>query len=473
MKFLKIHQIRLLLMCLATFNLSMAQEAELSNLSLNDLNAFDSPGENWEITSAFISDFAKPWGIKKLDKGSGVLVNNLTKVHRSHLITKKEFGDIYLELDFMMDKGSNAGVYLQGRYEIQLLDSWRKEDPIFSDCGGIYQRWNSTAEVKGFEGVAPLQNATRAPGLWQQLRIRFRAPRFNSDGKKIANARFEEVYLNDVLVQQQVEVLGPTRSAKFGDEKSMGPLMIQGDHGKLAIRNIKYSDFTYDVPSNNKRANGLIILNPDKKPYLLRSFLDYQGEKLNYVVSIGTHEGIHYSYDVSQGSLLQVWRGRFMDVTDMWHSRGISQVAMPLGSVVPLFRGPSIAYLSNKDAEWPENVNLEDMHDTSYILDQKGIPTFKYKLKGVSVRDKIELENNGESLRRNLAIENSTENLYCRVISAKQLELVSKNLYRVNGMYYVRLNQNSSPIIRETAKGQEMLLTLGKYEKSFSYSIIW
>src|SRR5699024_10727548 len=113
--------------------------------------------------------------------------------------------------------------------------------PSFSDCGGVYQRWDENKnEDKGYEGVPPLINACMAPGLWQNIKIYFRAPRFDSVGEKIQNARFEKVILNGVLVQDQIEVTGPTRAAYFSDEKEEGPLMIQGDHGKVALRNIKY-----------------------------------------------------------------------------------------------------------------------------------------------------------------------------------------------------------------------------------------
>ncbi len=130
-----------------------------------------------------------------------------------HLYTKEEFGDIELELDFMMAKNSNSGVYLQGRYEIQLLDSWMKLDPTSSDAGGVYLRW--TPERGEFEGTPPVMNVSRAPGLWQHLSIKFRAPRFNDKGEKTENARFVSVYLNGVLVQQEVEVTGPTGSGMF------------------------------------------------------------------------------------------------------------------------------------------------------------------------------------------------------------------------------------------------------------------
>ena len=65
-------------------------------------------------------------------------MNRPTKKDNGHLFTNLEHGDIELELDFMMAKGSNAGVYLQGRYEIQMFDSWGVEHPAFFDCGGIY-----------------------------------------------------------------------------------------------------------------------------------------------------------------------------------------------------------------------------------------------------------------------------------------------------------------------------------------------
>ncbi len=99
---------------------------------------------------------------------------------------------------------------------------------------------------KASKGYAPRFNACRAPGLWQRLAIKFKAPRFDEQGKKIANARFVEVVLNGAIVQKDVEVTGPTRAAAFDDEKPSGPLMIQGDHGPVAIRNVRYK--TYETP---------------------------------------------------------------------------------------------------------------------------------------------------------------------------------------------------------------------------------
>ena len=106
--------------------------------------------------------------------GDGVLVNLPTEAANANLLTAWEHGDLELSLEFLMPTGSNSGVYLQGRYELQLLDSWGHARPTFSDCGGIYQRWDQARE-QGFEDRAPRYNASRAPGLWQELKIVFRA----------------------------------------------------------------------------------------------------------------------------------------------------------------------------------------------------------------------------------------------------------------------------------------------------------
>ena len=89
----------------------------------------------------------------------------------------------------------------------------------------------------------PRQNACRAPGLWQHVEIFFRAPRFAA-GRKITNARFAKVSVNGVVVQENVQVTGPTRGAAYLDERSSGPLVVEGEHGALALRNIRYKSYT-------------------------------------------------------------------------------------------------------------------------------------------------------------------------------------------------------------------------------------
>lgn len=169
--------------------------------------------------------------------GKGVLVNG-PDGKTVNLFSKVESGDVLAHIEFMVPKGSNSGVYFQGRYEVQILDSWGVPSPTYTDCGGIYQRWDEARDPKGYEGHAPRMNASLAPGEWQTYDVIFRAPRFDSNGKKTENARFIRVLHNGRVVHENVEVTGPTRAAAFEDEKPTGPLMFQGDHGPVAYRNI-------------------------------------------------------------------------------------------------------------------------------------------------------------------------------------------------------------------------------------------
>ena len=218
-------------------------------IPLDSLAAFQAPAANWQLAGGLGGD---PRTQKKLTPlpGAGVLVNNPTEAARGHLVTTADHGDAEIDLDFLLTPGSNSGVYLMGRYEVQLFDSWKVKAPTFADCGGIYQRWDAARGPghEGFEGTAPRANAARAPGLWQHLHIEFQAPRFDPSGKKTANAHFTKVVLNNFIVQENVDVSGPTRAALFTDEAPLGPLMIQGDHGPVAIRALAIKRFDPAAP---------------------------------------------------------------------------------------------------------------------------------------------------------------------------------------------------------------------------------
>lgn len=212
---------------------------------LEDLSAFDSPGANWRVVGAVSADLRREHHLDT-SAGAGMLANLPAAGRETNLFTEWQHGDLELELDVLMPRGSNSGIYLQGRYEVQLLDSWGVRTPTFADAAGIYERWDESRPdgARGYEGHAPRVNASRAPGLWQTLRILFRAPRFDDAGNKTANARFVRVVHNGVVVHENVDVTRPTRAAAFQDEQPLGPLMFQGDHGPVAFRNIRYKRYT-------------------------------------------------------------------------------------------------------------------------------------------------------------------------------------------------------------------------------------
>ncbi len=209
-------------------------------VSLDSLAAFRPVSANWQLAGGLGGD---PRHDKQLTPvaGTGVLVNNpRVGATNDALVTTWEHGDMDLDFDFLIPPGSNSGVYLQGRYEVQIFDSWGVKAPEYSDNGGIYQRWDPArgAGQEGYDGHAPKANASRAPGLWQHLHVEFRAAQFDAAGKKIRPARFERIVLNGYTIQEDVELSGPTRGAMFPDESRPAPLAIQGDHGSMALRNL-------------------------------------------------------------------------------------------------------------------------------------------------------------------------------------------------------------------------------------------
>jgi hypothetical protein len=149
-----------------------------------------------------------------------------------NIASKRSFKDFQLHLEFwlpLMAKATgqaraNSGVYLQGLYEVQVLDSYGLAS-TWSDCGGIY-------------GVAvPLVNACRPPEQWQTYDVVFHAPKFDAQGNKASNARVT-VLQNGILIHDNVEIPAPTLANLGNDPKAAGPLMLQ-DHGNaVRYRNI-------------------------------------------------------------------------------------------------------------------------------------------------------------------------------------------------------------------------------------------
>lgn len=151
----------------------------------------------------------------------GLLVQGVT--------TREEFGDkrIHIEakLGFMPEhrneNRANSGIYIQNRYEVQILDSF-VQPALVNGNGALYN------EVK------PKINVSYPPLTWQTYDIFFRAPRFDKDGTKIENARLT-VYLNGILVHDQVELESGTGAGGSREEVETGELVLQ-NHGGDPVR---------------------------------------------------------------------------------------------------------------------------------------------------------------------------------------------------------------------------------------------
>lgn len=192
---------------------------------------------NWQTKSS-VAKGSNKWTVgqprlaanpSQLDVTSpeGAMVNLATQHGDSwDIYSKQKFGSCHLELDVLVPKGSNSGIYMMGEYELQVFDSYGKTTLGTGDMGAIY-------------GASPPPvNACKAPGEWQHVVIDWQAPSFDANGTKTANARFVKVVLNGNLLHQNLEMKGPTPGGVSGKEAPEGPLMFQGNHGAVAYRNI-------------------------------------------------------------------------------------------------------------------------------------------------------------------------------------------------------------------------------------------
>lgn len=586
-------------------------------LNLDDLKGFKPVAKNWQIVGDVYVDQNKERTFVS-SSGTGILLNNPDKDNKENLFTTFEHGDIEIEMDVMMPIHSNSGLYFQGRYEVQLYDSWGKEKAEYYDIGGIYQRWDADRQVKGYEGYPPSINAAKAPGLWQHFKIIFHAPKFDEAGNKIKNAWFEEVWLNGELLHKNQEVSGPTTSATFDDEKNMGPLMIQGDHAGVAIRNIKYKlyedkkvtlsglkmkefeaaypfipdynaltaerELTTDSISSNmatgERAKKLLVYNGNMKipktgeylfemrvrlggglllidgdtianlngdyyhdqpayglvalkqgevPFTLiynkhrpfwkglslqaegpgiarhnlhapqsfilkpgggnkitietntktviqRSFLLHEGEKRTHCISVATPKGINYSFDLSFGSLLQVWKGDFFDATEMWDNRGIEQIGSPIGSPIVIHGNPDFAFLESEDAIWPDTIPSKTTYkQLGYELDLKGNPSFFTQLDDIMITNRFVPNDSLRKLNRVISM-NANMEIWHKIAEGSIIEKLPDATYAIDDKnYFVNLTSNEKyqTVIRKSTGKDELIIKIPTGNQEINYTITW
>ncbi|SFT52299.1 protein of unknown function [Algoriphagus locisalis] len=521
-----------------------------------DLNSFEGNKGSWTEVGKVWADPTVPNELQSAD-GSGVMANLPGKKNPgADIISKEKYGDVDLSLEYMVAPESNSGVYLQGNYEIQILDSWANTTTKPGDNGGIYQRWDDSKPEgqKGYQGYAPRQNVSKAPGIWQKLEVSFQAAKFDAAGKKIENARFLSVRLNGVTIHENLEVFGPTRGSLTGEDVALGPLRIQGDHGAVAFRNIEITPFNAKTPTvsgvsyetfqgsfNNleelagktatakgsaaslsevpasvsdvnltkynanlnvaeageyqitlqvpgglagfvvgnetlselsnrgvrvrKQLNagnnpiqiiasknrnwsvdgfnmaisgpGLrntellvseagayqetdpILVDADETP-VLRSFRDIPNTpRLSHVVSVASKAQVNYAYDMETGTLIQVWRGEFLDATPMWNSRG-NGVSVPLGSVINL-TSPAINAV-NSDYSASEEFRTKGYQ----LMNGSEDVVFSYLLSGQTVKDEIKVLESGKGIKRSVS---GAGNGFYKVAAGTEIEKVGKGYY--------------------------------------------
>jgi hypothetical protein len=509
-----------------------------------------------------------------------------------------------------LPKKGNSGVYLQGRYEVQLADSWGKKKLNFGDCGGIYERWDDARgkSNEGFDGYAPRQNASKAPGLWQSMEIDFQAPRFDASGKKIQNAMFKKVILNGILIHENIEVLGVTRGAVSQQEVASAPILVQGDHTQVAFKNLRYETYdkpsvrmgpvTYDyytgkftepvigsakivesgklekltykvikakndylihyqadleVPEADRyefqsywtgsgvvkidgialnqgahwysekvsanvnlaagkhrleviqikdfpwgpqalglfvkrlgshpvalhertslvdpEAVGMIEVKANAEPVFQRSFAFHEGKKKMYVIQVGDPSGMHYSYDIKQGALLQMWRGPFLNATQMWENRGEPQTSEPLGVAVTL------------DGQFPLVLDHQAQADSTELVYKgfrvyDGRPIFMYHWPAANLHIEDYLRPNaaGTGLQRTLTYKSTSSMQTATELvlgnSYQGIASVSNNIIGLQGQsYFVQWDGSKAEVLSPKQGLKQARIPVQGNE--ISYQLIW
>jgi len=182
--------------------------------SLYNFESIKGGSANWTIESNYFS----------VSPGTG-------NIH-----TKEHFGDMQLHIEWRTpaedigkegQKNGNSGIYIMGKYEVQVLNSYQNETYPDGQAGAIYKQH------------PPMVNASRAPGEWQVYDIVFRAPRFNNDSTVKEPGRLT-VFHNGILIQYHAEIQGPTIAfnKNLPENATKGPLMLQDHNNKVSYRNI-------------------------------------------------------------------------------------------------------------------------------------------------------------------------------------------------------------------------------------------
>ncbi|GAB3688087.1 hypothetical protein GCM10027592_02510 [Spirosoma flavus] len=234
-------------------------------------------------------------------------------------------------------------------------------------------------------------------------------------------------------------------------------------------------------------AVALVSVNPDysspqDKIQRIRSFVQLPGEKMKrtHSLSVGSPTGIHYTLDLNQMALIQVWKGDFANVTEMWYERGEPQLLSPLGAVVRTPPQTPLMLLQNESAVWPDSVDEKTVQYKGQTVDKQGRPTMNYQLGGLSVIDAIQTSQDdpaGSTLTRTLTLSGSaTGTPYCRLATGTSIEEVAKGLYAINDRnYYVRIDPKAKVKTRQSNNKQELLLPVDMKNgaASVQYSIIF
>jgi len=186
-------------------------------------------------------------------------------------------------------------------------------------------------------------------------------------------------------------------------------------------------------------------------------------KRVVHAVNVGSPDKLHYTFDLDNANIVQIWKGNFLNTTPMWDDRGDGS-SRPLGAVLTL--SPN-AFFTSKSTVFSQDNLGENLLIKGYELDNEDIPTFNYMIDGADILDKTILVNK-KHFQRTLTIKNPNPNHVCRLAVGSDIIKTGENRYLIDGKaYYIEV----AGATIETGDNQKALVIPAS--DKVQYSIIW
>ena len=191
-------------------------------------------------------------------------------------------------------------------------------------------------------------------------------------------------------------------------------------------------------------------LKPADRPIVFRTFMTGVGM---HAVAVGFPEGIHVAFDSRQIHWVQAWRGRFVDAESTWDDRFTPLTPALSDDLVLLPPGPPFAILAGEASPWPAAGGIPSGYRFGgFRLDESGAPVFLYEFAGLRFEDRVTPSHDGRSLRREVRLRGSSQDLWFRAGVGESIETLGDGSYWIDRRLRIRL-ENIEPVVRRSHTG--------------------
>jgi len=228
-----------------------------------------------------------------------------------------------------------------------------------------------------------------------------------------------------------------------------------------------------------------LLLEPKDRVLVQRSYWPFEGRRRLYACSVGSPAGIHYAYDFETGAILSMWRGPFLDPSEMWVGRGNNQMGKPAAPALTLDGEPRFALFPGPATQMPKTGAWPDRPDAlyssqGYELEPNGQPIFLATWGTLTIRDRIAPAADGRGLTRTLRLAGQVpfQQGWLLVAEADTISRRPEGGYGVAGRgYRIEWPADSPhrPVVLSSSKVQRLALHLTKetLDQPVVYTLAW